>query len=285
METRKNKKMWIFTVLIGIMVVVVLFLSVPISPTTVKYSRITSEKAEKAPVDTGVFTEDDISGLPLPVQCYFTHCGYLGKPKMSYMRAYLEDVDFVMSQDRTIKIDYEQFNLVERPERFALISSTIIGIPFEGLDSYENGKGSMRGCIAKVITLFDQRGESMNRACLITWLAECLFVPSAALQDFVKWEPVDDTHAKATVTWKGVTASGIFTFSEAGEMLSFRTGDRMAIDMNGNETQADWSAFCEDYREVNGILQPRIIKSVWHYEAGDCVYFNANESKLSIQYN
>lgn len=285
METRKNKKMWIFTVLIGIMVVVVLFLSVPISPTTVKYNRITAEKAEEAPADTGVFNEDDISSLPLPVQRYFTYCGYLGKPKMSYMRAYLEDVDFVMSQDKTIKIDYEQFNLVERPERFALISSSIYGIPFEGLDSYENGKGSMRGCIAKVITLFDQRGDGMDRACLVTWLAECLFVPSAALQDFVKWEPIDDTHAKATVTWEGVTASGIFTFSEAGEFLSFRTGDRVAIDMNGNETQADWSAFCEDYQEVNGIQQPRVIKSVWHYKAGDCVYFNANESKLTIRYN
>lgn len=68
-------------------------------------------------------------------------------------------MDFVMSDKKTIKFDYKQYNLVERPERFALISSSLSGIPFEGLDSYENGKGSMKGMLAKVIPLFDQRGE------------------------------------------------------------------------------------------------------------------------------
>jgi len=124
----------------------------------------------------------------------------------------------------------------------------------------------------------------MDRACLVTWLAECLMVPNAALQDFVKWEPVDDTHAKASVSWNGISVSGVFTFDEAGALLAFRTADRVAVDMNGKETKAEWSAFFRAYHSVNGVLQPEVIQSVWHYPEGDCVYFNQNETAVAIRY-
>ncbi len=50
----------------------------------------------------------------------------------------------------------------------ALIDSSIFGIPFEGYDSYQNGTGGMKGVIAKAITLFDQTGTDMDKACLAT---------------------------------------------------------------------------------------------------------------------
>lgn len=262
----------------------VVFFRIPYSPTRAQFHHLTAEKTGITAVASGVFAEEDIIGLPLPVRRYFQYCGYLGMPKMSYMRASLKNVEFVMSESRTIKIDYEQLNLTERPERYALISSSLFGIPFEGLDSYGNGTGSMKGTFAKVIRLFDQRGENMDRACLVTWLAECLMVPNAALQDFVKWESVDDTHAKASVSYKGISAGGVFSFAETGELLKFRTGDRVAVDMNGKETKAEWSAFFREYRQVNGLLQPEVIESVWHYPGGDCVYFNQNGAAITIQY-
>ncbi|GLC81156.1 hypothetical protein LBYZC6_32700 [Lacrimispora brassicae] len=66
----------------------------------------------------------------------------------------------------------------------------------------------------------------MDRACIVTWLAEYLMVPSAALQEFVKWEPMDEANVRASITWEGINAEGIFTFAETGELLSFRTSDR-----------------------------------------------------------
>lgn len=272
------------TVIILLILGIVIFLLLPFSPAKASFERITEIKTKGADHTAEIFTEGDIEGLPRPVQQYFRHCRFLGTPKMAYMKAELNHVDFVMSDTKTIKIDYKQYNLVEKPERFALISSSLSGIPFEGLDSYENGKGSMRGMLAKVIPLFDQRGENMDRACLVTWLAECLMVPGAALQDFVKWEPMDDTNVRASITWEGINAEGVFTFDASGKLLSFRTGDRVAVDMEGNETEADWSAYFRDYRSVNGILQPKAIQAVWHYEKGDCIYFNQNGSEISIRY-
>ncbi|NLT58975.1 MAG: hypothetical protein GXX99_08445 [Clostridiales bacterium] len=262
----------------------VVVLRLPFSPTRTAFEKVVEEKIAATGEIGEVFTEQDIAGLPLPVQNYFRHCGYLGTPKMAYMRASLTDVDFVMSAKKTLKIDYSQFNLVQRPERFALISSSLYGIPFEGLDAYENGRGSMKGVLAKWIPLFDQRGEDMDRACLVTWLAECLMFPNAALQEFVAWKPIDDTHAQATITWEGLSASGVFTFAESGELQAFRTGDRVAVDMQGNRTLADWSAYLREYREVSGILQPTVIQSVWHYPEGDCIYFNEQALAVSIRY-
>jgi len=141
--------MWIVIVSVVLVVAgIAVFFHVPFSPTGTQFKRVTLDTIETASAASGVFAETDIARLPFPVQQYFRYCGYLGTPKMSYMKASLHDVDFVMSGNRTIKIDYEQFNLVERPERYALISSSLIGVPFEGLDSYGNGVGSMKGTLA-----------------------------------------------------------------------------------------------------------------------------------------
>ena len=277
--------MWITaTIIVSLVLTIVIFLSIPFSPVKSGFNNIVDKKIEIPAKETELFTETDLKGLPEPLQRYFRYCRYLGTPKMTYMVASFNNVNFYMSESKIIKINYQQFNLVERPERFALITSSIMGIPFEGLDLFKNGKGSMKGVLAKIIPLFNQQGVSMDRACLVTWLAECLIVPSAALQEFVKWETIDDTKAKAVIEWDGINVSGIFTFRENGELLSFRTSDRTAIDMNGKETKADWSAYFLGYHEVNEILQPKVLQSVWHYQDGDCIYFNQNEREVSIRY-
>ncbi len=56
----------------------------------------------------------------------------------------------------------------------------------------------MKGVLAKTFTLFNQTGDAMNKACLATVLSESLIlIPKAALQPYITWEPMDDTHARA----------------------------------------------------------------------------------------
>ncbi len=269
----------IFVVILG---VIIFFLRIPYSPTSTQFKQIVSKKNK--PLLSEMFTKNDIKDLPLPVQQYFRYCKYIGTPKMTYMQAHLENVDFIMSDNKTIKIDYKQINFVNKPDRFAYISSSLVGIPFEGLDFYKNGKGNMKGTLAKIIPLFNQQNRLIDQSCLVTWLAECLIVPNAALQDFVKWETIDKTHAKASVSWKNISVSGIFTFKKNGELLNFRTKDRIAIDIKGKVTKAEWSALFLKYHSVNGILQPKIIQSIWHYPNKDCPYFNQNKETITIYY-
>lgn len=274
-------------VLIGVIILfatIVVFFKLPFSKTKMEFNKAVGNKIASANELSEVFTEEDIMNLPEPVQKYFKRCGYIGTAKMNYMKAEFENVDFKMSAEKTIRIDYTQYNFVNKPDRFAFIDSDLYGIPFEGFDSYNDGVGSMKGNFAKLITLFDQRGEEMDKACLVTYLAESLMVPSAALKDFIVWEEIDETHAKATIKYYGISASGIFTFNEDGLWLSFKTSDRVATSMDGTKRDADWSAIIEDYQDVNGLLLPRVVKSIWHYPEGDFVYFNENDTHVNFEF-
>jgi hypothetical protein len=291
MKKNRNgaKIMWKIALIIGILIIgIIIFFKIPYSRTKSEFSNVIEQTilntTGKSTEAAELFSEKDIANLPLPVQKYFKYCGFMGTPKMSYMKATFKDIDFKMSADRTVKIDYTQYNFAGKPERFALIDSSLYGIPFEGLDSYRDGAGSMRGVLAKVIPLFDQRGESMDKASLVTFLAECLIFPDAAIKDYIKWEEIDDTHVKATITYYGISAEGVFTFDENGAVTSFKTKDRVATNMDGSTRQAEWSALYSGYQIVDGIRQPKVLKSVWHYPEGDNIYFNENESKVGIEY-
>ncbi|GGG11389.1 DUF6544 family protein [Paenibacillus aceti] len=276
--------MWTIIAILAVIIVgILIFLNIPYSTTKAGFERTVTEQLRNSEATSNPFTLEDIEKLPEPLQKYFTYSGYIGTPKMSHMKIAFKQVDFMMSPDKpAIKIDYTQYNFVREPVRFAYIDTSMYGIPFEGLDSYIDGHGGMKGVLGKVIPLFNQTGEEMDQAALVTFLSESLVVPHAVLQDYITWESVDATHAKATIIYKGVSASGIFTFNEVGEPLSFTTEDRSLISTDGMVQQVTWSAFFKDYKTIDGIRQPTHLQAVWNLEQGDLVYFDSDD--FTIEY-
>ena len=233
--------------------------------------------------DDEVFTDSDFSRLPIAIQKYIENCGYIGTPKMSYLKMEYHNVDFSQGRNGpTLTIDYTQYNFVNEPCRMALIDSSMFGIPFEGYDYYQNGTGGMKGVIAKAITLFDQTGADMDKACLATFLAESLFAPTILLQDYITFKELSNFEVQATITYGGQTASGIFTFNEQYEMISFTTNDRAVAGTDGSMEYVPWSALCSDYQlSENGIKHPTKFQAVWNYPDGDFVYFDGLISEVS----
>ena len=70
----------------------------------------------------------------------------------------------------------------------------------------------------------------MDEACLATYLAESMFVPSILLQDYISFEEISDYEVKAIIRHGGQTASGIFAFNEQYEFVSFTTLDNFKFD-------------------------------------------------------
>ena len=85
----------------------------------------------------------------------------------------------------------------------------------------------------------------MDKACLITYLAEAFFLPETLLKDFITFKQIDEHTVEATITNKGVSASGVFHFNDAYEMTSFTTNDRGQISPNGTIEYTPWEAFLE----------------------------------------
>lgn len=277
-------------ILIGIIVIVVIILiwfHIPYSPMKSCFSKdVKNLKVSNRLKEEGnVFCSENFSHLPFAIRRYIEYCGYIGTPKMSYLKMKYHDVDFM--QGRTgpaLKIDYTQFDFVSQPCRMALIDSSMFGVPFEGYDYYQNGVGGMKGVIAKGITLFHQTGAEMDKACLVTYLAECMFAPSALLQDYIAFEEVSDYEVKATIQYAGQSASGIFTFNEKYEYVLFITNDRGVTNADGTMEYVPWSAVCGDYYvSESRIKYPTKFQAVWNYPDGDFVYFEGRISEISYE--
>lgn len=185
MKKVRNREMLIAVGIIFVLVgVLMVWFNISYSPVKKQFQNDVDSLVENNKLldENEVFTKEDFADFPLSIQKYIEHCGYIGTPKMSYLKMEYQDVDFVQGRNGAkLKIDYTQYNFVKEPCRIALIDSSMFGVPFEGYDYYKSGTGGMKGVIAKAITLFDQTGADMDKACLATFLAESMFAPSILL--------------------------------------------------------------------------------------------------------
>ena len=270
-----------------IILILIVWFNIPYSPLKSDFKKDNEELQAKNKLykSDDVFSAKDFEGFPTAIQKYVENSGYIGKKKMNFVKMQYHDVDF--SQGRkgpNLKIDYTQYDYVSEPSRLALIESSMFGIPFQGYDYYSDGKGGMKGVIAKLFTLFNQTGEEMDKACLATFLAESMFAPTILLQDYIEFEEISEYQVKAKVTAYGQTVSGVFTFNEEYEMVSFSTNDRAVVGSDGTVEYVPWSAVCGNYKVgANGIKAPSSFQAIWNYKDGDFIYFDGTISSITYE--
>jgi len=277
-KTGGSKMLWIILLSITALIIgVFIFFNIPYSKTKTEFNQLATTEINKANKISETYTLEDIKDFPSPVQKYFQYCGWLGQPKMAYAKADFKNADFVLN-DKNIKIDHTVYGFTNKPSRVAFVDTKMYGLPVQAVDSYIGEVGRMKIVLGKTMTIANEVGPEMDKACLATILSECLIFPNIALQDYITWTAVDDTHAEATITHDGVTASGLFTFSEKGEMIAFTTNDRAYTGTDGTIKQAGWSALLNNYQATNGIKHPSHLKAVWHFDEGDLVYFDSDNA-------
>lgn len=276
--------MSILIIIATIILVIAIWFNIPYSPVKSEFAKEVKECVEKSDSNPkGVITKEDFEKFPSAIQKYVENCGYIGTPYKSYLRMFYKNVDFMQGKTGPkLKIDYTQIDFAAKPYRLALIDSSMFGIPFQGYDYYKNGVGGMKGVIAKCFILFNQTGAEMDKACLATYLAEIMFLPSALLNEYISFEEIDDYKVRATITYGGQICSGVFAFNQNYEYISFTTNDRVVTNSNGTMENILWSALCGDYEvSANGIKYPSTFKAVWNYPEGDFVYFDGKINEVN----
>jgi hypothetical protein len=177
-----------------------------------------------------------------------------------------------------------QFNSVSKPTRIVYLKNRIFGLfPFEARDKYHDGKGNMLIKFLTLFTIADAKGIEMDKSGLVTVLSETAIIPSYALQDYIKWEAVDNNNAKATLTYKNIAVAGTFNFSDKGEICSFYTENRYFTEKDGTYVNIPWSIVIDDYIEKDGMKTPNKLRVIWHLKDGDFEYFKGKIS--NIEYN
>lgn len=244
-------------------------------------------KAAEAKSSDKVCTRKEIEQLPAVLQKYCKYIGLENFPKYQVVNARFNKTDFIFDtkSEKVLKMDYDLWLFYDEIFRSAFCRSSICGIPFEGSDYVtDDRQGGMQGFLAKVFPLFNVCDAQGYKASLISWLAESAVVnPSVFLSPYVSYEEIDASHLKATVTYQGVSGSGIFTFHESGAISEFYSAERQVEVIDGQKLRLGWKCYCEQYEERNGIRMATKIKSTKLFPDGkELVYFASDH--FTVEY-
>ncbi|SDE54407.1 DUF6920 family protein [Rhodospira trueperi] len=139
---------------------------------------------------------------------------------------------------------------------FDATTPIVAGVWARVYDAFVDGEMDMKARILSTLTVVDYSGSpTLNQISLRRWLIESPLYPMALLPGGpVTWEPIDDRHARAVVSWGGMEADLIATFRDDGALVEFRTeedGDLSTPYHGSGEV-----ATRDDFRMVEGVRLP-----------------------------
>jgi hypothetical protein len=237
---------------------------------------VTSEKK--------VITKEMLSGLPPIVQKWLERSNVIGK-EIIYS-VHLKQIGEMRTapDSKWMPVEAEQWCKTEKPG-FIWIADVKFapGIHLAGRDKYGNGKGNMLIKLLYLIPIADAKGTETDQGAMVRYLAEIIWFPSAALNDYIQWEQIDSTTAKATMTNGGITASGLFKFDANGDVISFEA--KRYYDRKGGATLEDWFIQIEpnSYKEFEGVRIPAKSTVTWKLKEGDFIWYKPEIA--DIHYN
>lgn len=234
---------------------VIAYCSMRTEKTIERLGRIVEELGGKTPVS--VFAGGTMEELPSPVRRYFTYV-FRGEPRnVSWVRVEMAG-QFRRPRTETFSRTTASQILAAGTPAFVFDATTPVvpGIWARAYDSFAEGRMEMKAKIASAFTVVDEREtEALNRTSLRRWLLESPLCPPALLPGGpVRWEPIDDHHARAVVAGYGLEASLVATFRDDGSLESFSAeedGD-LETPYHGSGEHVSRS----DYRLVEGMMIP-----------------------------
>ncbi len=211
----------------------------------------------------GVITNDDIGHLPLIVQRWLTKSGVVGKSAITQLQ--LSQSGKMRTNPDKPWMPFTALQYFNTSSHSFLWTAKVQLMPLVHLrarDLLYEGKGSTK---IKLLSLLDVVNESpnhkMNTGAMIRYLAEMCWFPSGAVDESIVWEDSGPLTSKATLTLADVSVSGLFEFSEAGDILSFE-----AMRYRGGSDSSEealWRVEMISHTHVAGQYLPNRCKVSW----------------------
>ena len=278
---RKNKILILLGILLVLIGGILIYWNISYSP----YKAAFTDKMEKRVsniTETGeVCTAEEIANLPESLQRYCEYIGLQNFPKHQVTRTIFKNTKFIFDAQsgKVLNMDYDLWLFFDEPYRSAYCTSSMFGIPFDGMDyCTEDKRGGMKGFLGKTIKIFDVCDYQGYKAVLISWLAESVaFNPSALLSSYVTYDVIDDLHVKATVTYNGVSGSGIFTINQEGAITEFYSDERQVEKVDGVLTNIGWRCDYKNYEKNEQIRRIGTVRCVKVFSDKEVVYFDSDD--------
>ena len=250
------------------------------SPFKQHFDKEIEEHIKNIAASNELCTREEIEGLPKSLHKHCEYVGVEGFPKYEVTNVFFKNTKFVFNDEsgKILNMDYDLWLVNRKLFRRAYCGSSLYGIPFEGMDYMTKDKeGGMKGILARVITIFDERNKQGGRAGIISWFIESVIVnPSVLFSEYVSYEEIDTNHVKVIISWQGITGTGILTLNDEGVITGFYSDDRQTGKVNGEEVMIGWRCECNHYKQRDGFIYPAEIKAIKVYPDKEIVYFDAD---------
>lgn len=222
--------------------------------------------------ETHVVTQDELRALPVPVAKWLTVSGVVGRPRAATVRLQQRGELRTKPDAAWMPARAEQYFSIDPPGFVWRVDATMLRfMPVAGRDRYVAGHGHMLIKAASLLNVADAADDAIDRGSMLRYLAEIIWFPSAALATYISWEPIDDTHARATMRYAGGAAPAVFTFDDRGRALRFDAERPLG---GGDKAKVlPWFGVNTEWRAFDGIEVPTRGEVGWQLPGGTFVYY------------
>lgn len=245
----------------------------------VKVTTVMNKKSE-------TFSADHIKGLPASVQNWLKHSGVIGKPII--MTATLQQ-DFKLRLKPNQENWYhghakQYFNTLDPSFLWTIDLQMLPLLSVKGRDLFYQGKGAMLIKVLSLVPVVDeQNNPKINQGTLQRYLGEIVWFPTAAVSPFIEWEKIDEYSAKARMTYKGVSGSGIFTFDKQGAVIKYSAMRYMGSGEDARPYR--WVIDIKESAIKNGIKIPVQCEATWKLDEKDWTWAKIAINDISYNKN
>lgn len=223
------------------------------------------ERARSAPARTG--NPAAAASLPAPVRRYLELTGAAGRPALrtavlrqrGRIRAAADKPWMPFQSEQVYSTDPPGFVWLARAHATPLVHVM-------ARDAFLDGRGHLLVRLLGVLTVADGRRPHVDQGAALRYWGEIVSFPEAVLDPRLRWEPIDDRHARL-VAHGAPEVSAVVEFDVAG--LPAATHAERYRDVGGRGVLTPWSGHSLDWRVIDGRLFPSRWRSVWHLAEGD----------------
>jgi len=229
-----------------------------------------------------VITKEMAQELPPLVQKWIKRSGIIGKENINTVRLKQKAQMKSKSDGDWMDVNAVQYFRTDEPGFIYKIDVDAVPlISMAGRDKYENGTGNMLIKISGLYTLSDARGEEIDQGTMIRYLSESFWFPSFAFSKYIKLEQIDESTAKAIITYNGKDVYIIITFTPEGDVKKIEA-ERFG-EFEGKYSKELWSVVNTSYKEYNGVRIANTSEVTWKLKSGDFTWFKLEITEL--EYN
>lgn len=234
-------------------------------------------------VSVAMVSDAAVSALPVPVQKWLDRTGITGKEKARNVHLQQVGKMRTAADGKWMQFKAEQWFRVDEPA-FLWYANVGAGSPvrLNGRDQLIGGRGHMLIKLFGLIPIVDANGPTIDQGSLLRYLAEIIWFPSAALEPYISWEPIDELHARAILRQGDQSVHGVFSFNAAGDITGFEA--LRYYDRGGSSTLEVWhiDVDTDSYRQFQGIRIPAKSAVSWKLKDGEFRWLELEITELAI---